>query len=214
MLNSVAKIDNSTYALTGSFTREETGLVDFYVDIISATGEVLNSRILNRNSVSASNGLKTSEVFYKNGMLFVTAALNGNNSVSILALDINLNELWQRDYDFFGTGSIYVDDLVYFGVADLSGTIQEPTDSSLHFLDISTGATIKSITYDAVTSPTHIIRKIVPLEQSLYLVGGSFQPTNGYMVEVNKSDGQIIKEIDLDDFIWINDLIISGTDFF
>lgn len=211
VLSSVTQIDDQKFALSGRFEFEAGDFSNryFFVHIIDSDGNVLNTKVLNQTPIFSTASVKTTQIVFKNDVLYVTGPLNGNNSVSIVALDMNLNELWQRNYDFYGQGSIYVDDYVYFGLADLSGTVTEQTTSSLHYLDISNGTTIKTVTYDDVQSPMHRIEKIIPAGETLYLIGKGIYLTEGYISEVNKEDGQIVSRIYAEDFYSINDLFIA-----
>lgn len=214
ILSSVSKIDESTYIIAGRFSVEKEIFSRPFVKIVNVNGEVLESLVLGGSETVPYNTDRPTKLFYKNGVIYVADRIM-DNFLSLVALDVNLNELWRRDFPVAGSGAIYVDDTIYFGMIDYPNGNNQPPTISLQILDVTDGSTIDSFDLDNSVSRRVSIDKIKEYNGNLYLIGGtdSSSPNfGGYILKLNKADGQKLDELFVPKMYSLYDIAISESD--
>lgn len=214
ILSSVAKIDENTYALAGRFSVEKDYFSYPFIKIVNDNGVVLQSLVLSGSTTFSTSS--STRVFYKDGVIYVADRMIDYDILSLIAFDVELNELWRKDFSVVGSGAIYVDDYVYFGMIYNHERTNNPEYYSItiQLLDTSDGDSVKSIELDNSVRKMNSITKIKEHNGNLYFIGGtSFGSPNfaGCILEINKNDGQVLDEIYVTSMYKLNDIAFSGN---
>lgn len=211
ILSSVAKINENNYVLAGRFSVEKDIFSYPFIKIVNDEGVVSKSLILSGSTTTPTSTYRGTKVFYKDGVIFVADRLD-YNFISLVALDMNLNELWRKDFSGTSAGDIYVDDYLYFAVIE-GNNHNEPYIITFQVLDITDGSSVNTVKLNNSIRRVHF-DKIKEHNGNLYLLGGTAvesQNFGGYILKIAKS-GQELDEIFVTNMYRLYDIAFSGND--